>query len=174
MQVYWQSQTELILRLVVAMALGYIIGLERQLRGQPAGERTHALVALASATFMVISGTAFPTGDPGRIAAQVVVGLGFLGAGMIIQRGKRLVLGLTTAAGIWSVGAMGLAIGAGLYAIGISAAVLIFLILVSERILHLDERLARRIEASKKHPHPAKFSQWEEQGDEDQNNETMI
>ena len=111
--------------------------------GQPAGERTHALVALGATGFALISGSAFPGGDTARVAAGVVTGLGFLGAGMILKKRGEGVQGLTTAAGIWAVGAIGLAIGAGMYLLGITTAALVGLILASERALNLDERLAR-------------------------------
>lgn len=135
-----------ILRLLLAMVLGYIIGLERRLHGQPAGERTHAIVALGSAGFTVLSFVAFPGGDTARVASGVVQGLGFLGAGMILKEPGRKIQGLTTAAGIWTVGAMGMAIGAGMYALGIAMAVMTWVVLISEAIFHLDEKIALRQE----------------------------
>jgi putative Mg2+ transporter-C (MgtC) family protein len=137
-------EAEMILRLVLAAFLGFLIGLERAFSGQPAGERTHALVALGSATFAVLSVTVFQAGDPIRIAAGVVTGLGFLGAGMIWRRKGEEIQGLTTAAGIWSVGGVGLAIGAGEYLLGISVAILVVLFLWLDRVLRIDERVARR------------------------------
>lgn len=137
------SEWELVGRVVLAAVLGYLIGLERELTGQPAGERTHALVALGAAAFALISGRAFPGGDTARVAAGVVTGLGFLGAGMILKRRGEGVQGLTTAAGIWAVGAIGLAVGAGMYLLGITTAALVGLILASDRALNLDQRLAR-------------------------------
>ena len=109
---------ELSLRLVVAMILGALIGTERELRAKAAGFRTHFLVALGSALFCIVSQFGFPEGlrDSSRVAAQVVSGIGFLGAGTIIlQRSK--VRGLTTAAGLWVTAAIGLACGTGLYRI---------------------------------------------------------
>jgi putative Mg2+ transporter-C (MgtC) family protein len=137
-------ELEASLRLVLAAALGYGIGLERQLHGQPAGDRTHALVALGACAFTLISLYAFPGSETARVAAQVVVGLGFVAAGVIMrdQRGGT-VIGLTTAAGIWAVGAMGMAIGAGYYLIGLVLAGLIFLILISEHFLKIDKRIER-------------------------------
>jgi len=126
------TEWELVGRVVLAAALGYLIGLERELTGQPAGERTHALVALGAAGFALISGSAFPGGDTARVAAGVVTGLGFLGAGMILKKRGEGVQGLTTAAGIWAVGAMGLGIGAGMYLLGITTAALVGLIVASE------------------------------------------
>ena len=137
------SEWELVGRVVLAAVLGYLIGLERELTGQPAGERTHALVCLGAAAFSLISSSAFPGGDAARVAAGVVTGLGFLGAGMILKRGGEGVQGLTTAAGIWAVGAIGLAVGAGMYLLGITTAALVGLILASDRALKLDQRLAR-------------------------------
>lgn len=137
------SEWEVVGRLVLAAFLGMLIGLERELRGQPAGERTHALASLGSAAFALISLRAFPAGDQARVAAGVVTGLGFLGAGMILKTGEH-VQGLTTAAGIWAVGAIGLAIGAGLYLLGLVTAALVGVILVLERVFRIDERLARR------------------------------
>ncbi len=138
------SDWELIGRLVLAALLGFSIGLEREIRGQAAGERTHALVALGAASFALISGRAFPGGDTARVAAGVVTGIGFLGAGMILKKEGVRIEGLTTAAGIWAVGAIGLAIGAGMYLLGIVAAVLVGLILAAESVLKLDKRLERR------------------------------
>lgn len=142
------SAWETVGRLVLAAFLGMLIGLERELAGQPAGERTHALAALGAAAFGLISLEAFPAGDQARVAAGVVTGLGFLGAGMILQTGEA-VHGLTTAAGIWAVGAIGLAIGAGQYLLGLTAAALVGVILALERLFKIDERLARRHAASR-------------------------
>ena len=137
-------ELEPIARLVLAAVIGFVIGLEREAAGQPAGERTHALVALGSATFALLSLKAFPGADSARVAAGVVSGLGFLGAGMILRDADDRIRGLTTAAGLWGVGAIGLAIGSGMYLIGIACAIIAALILVSERVLRLGERLARK------------------------------
>ena len=115
---------ELAIRMLVGALLGGIVGYERDYRGRPAGLRTHMIVALASATFMVVS-THFMyfqryapgdrvSVDAARIAASVAVGIGFLGAGAIVRTGIS-VQGLTTAAGLWLVSAVGLAAGAGMY-----------------------------------------------------------
>ena len=138
------SELELVGRLILATLLGFLIGLERELAGQPAGERTHALASLGAATFALISVSAFPGSDPARVAAGVVTGLGFLGAGMILKEGEERIQGLTTAAGIWAVGGIGLAVGAGLYLLGVSSAILVGLLLALERLLKIDERLAQR------------------------------
>lgn len=134
---------ELIARLVLAAFLGYIIGLERRWTGHPAGDRTFALTSLGAALFAVISLRAFSSEDT-RIAAGVVSGLGFLGAGMILKGSEKEVRGLTTAAGIWTVGAIGLAAGAGAYGVAIVGAVLTLFLLASEQLLHIDQRIEGR------------------------------
>jgi putative Mg2+ transporter-C (MgtC) family protein len=119
-------QLEPLLRLAVALVLGAIVGWEREMQRQPAGFRTHALVGLGSAIFTVVSAFAFtgPLSDPTRIAAQIVTGVGFLGGGAILHyRGS--VRGLTTAASLWAVAAIGMAAGAGLYVIAIGGMVLV-------------------------------------------------
>ena len=138
------SDWELVGRLILAAVLGFLIGLEREFRGQAAGERTHALVALGAAAFALISARAFPGGDTARVAAGVVTGIGFLGAGMILRREGVRIEGLTTAAGLWAVGSIGLAIGAGMYLLGTVTAALVGLILAAESVLRLDERLELR------------------------------
>ena len=129
-----------IVKLVLSMALGAVIGMERRRKGQIAGLRTFALISMGATLAMLISiympqeYLGLKNGDPGRIAAQVVSGVGFLGAGAIIQM-KASVRGLTTAAGIWMTACIGLAVGAGMYLISIIATLLIIFILVNiERI----------------------------------------
>ena len=103
-------------RLALAAALGMVIGVERTYRAKTAGIRTHFLVALGSALFMIVSRYGFDgAGDPGRVAAQIVSGIGFLGAGTIIMQ-KHVVHGLTTAAGMWVAAGIGMASAAGLSA----------------------------------------------------------
>lgn len=122
---------EHILRLIMAGIFGGIIGLNREYRAKEAGYRTHFLVSLGSALLMIVSQYAFfdlakeegYSVDPGRIAAQVVSGIGFLGAGTIILH-KHFVRGLTTAAGVWATAGIGLATGAGMYMISIAATIL--------------------------------------------------
>ena len=117
---------ELTIRIVAAGLMGAAIGYERELRGKSAGMRTHLLVALGSALLMIISQLGFEAVDKfdaARIAAAVVGGLGFLGGGIIMK--NKHVSGLTTAAGLWVTGAIGLAIGSGLYEIAILSFVLI-------------------------------------------------
>ena len=130
MDIFW----DFALRLFVAGAMGVLIGLEREYRAKEAGYRTHFLVALGSALMMIVSQYGFMEVlktdlirlDPRRIAAQVVSGIGFIGAGTIILQ-KQIVRGLTTAAGIWATSGIGLAVGAGMYAVGISATLLVLL-----------------------------------------------
>ena len=130
-------------RLVLAAVLGLLIGLEREMAGLPAGIRTHALAALGAAGFGVVSISAFPAGDPGRVAAGVATGIGFLGAGMILKGDRHGVYGLTTAAGIWTIGAIGLAVGTGLYLQGVVCALIVAAILASERALRLNTHFRR-------------------------------
>lgn len=118
-----------ILRIIAAGACGILIGLERKNRSKEAGVRTHCMVACASALMMIISKYGFADmqigaegvcgADGARIAAQVVSGIGFLGAGMIFVH-KNTITGLTTAAGVWATAGVGLAIGAGMYVVGIN------------------------------------------------------
>ena len=125
-----ETEINLALRLTVGLVLGAIIGFERELHRQPAGFRTHSLVSLGAALFTVVSafGFAGSTVDPTRIAAQIVSGIGFIGAGTILQyRGN--IRGLTTAASLWSVAAIGTAAGAGLFVVAITGTVLILVIL---------------------------------------------
>ena len=125
---------DITLRLVTAMLLGGSIGIEREFRSKDAGFRTHFLVALGSALFTVVSqyGFGIDLKDSSRVAAQVVSGIGFLGAGTIIFQ-KNMVRGLTTAAGLWVTAAIGLACGTGLYII---AAITTALVLVGLESLH--------------------------------------
>ena len=128
------STAEALLRLLVAAGLGGAIGLERELRDHEAGFRTHLLVSLGACVFTLVSAYAWtdwtfstPDGvvfDPTRIAAQIVTGIGFLGAGAIIVRGIS-VRGLTTAATLWVVAAIGMAAGAGYYPVAVGAAALV-------------------------------------------------
>lgn len=127
-------------KLVLSLVLGAVIGIERRRKGQIAGLRTFALISMGATLAMLISiyipqeYLGLKNGDPGRIAAQVVSGVGFLGAGAIIQM-KGAVRGLTTAAGIWMTACIGLAVGAGMYLISIIATLLIIFVLVNiERI----------------------------------------
>lgn len=121
-------QLEMVLRLLLAAFLGAVIGFQREKASKPAGARTLGLISIGAAMFSVISIMSFPGGDPSRIAAGVVTGIGFLGAGAILHRHGG-VEGLTTAATIWVAAGVGLAAGAGLYIIA-PAVTLIALILL--------------------------------------------
>ena len=130
-------------RLLLSLVAGSLIGLERQSRKQPAGFRTHVLICVGSTMAMLISQylplmqPGGPSGDPGRIAAQVLTGVGFIGAGTILQMGVN-VRGLTTAASIWAVAVLGLGIGAGMFWISACCLVIILFTLV---LLHsVEER----------------------------------
>ena len=125
------------LRLLAAMAMGGLIGLERELRAKDAGLRTHFLVALGSALFTLVSQYGFGADlkDSSRVAAQVVSGIGFLGAGTIIFQ-KNVVHGLTTAAGLWVTAAIGLSCGTGMFAVAGATTVLVLLVLEVVNALH--------------------------------------
>ena len=129
---------DLRLRLVVAGFLGAAIGLEREFRAKEAGVRTHFIVALGSALFMIISQNAFVGHqfDAARVAAQVVSGIGFIGAGVIIFQ-KNVVRGVTTAAGLWVAAAIGLAAGGGMYPIALAATLLTVFCLEMMHVIHL-------------------------------------
>lgn len=118
----------LIIRLLTAVTAGALIGLEREIHGKDAGIRTFALVSLGACVFGILSGTVPGAPDPTRIAAQVASGVGFLGAGVIL-RGQSHVRGLTTAATLWVSAAVGLAIAYGRYDLGITATLIILVVL---------------------------------------------
>jgi putative Mg2+ transporter-C (MgtC) family protein len=127
-------ELEFLLRIFVAALLGGLIGLEREWRAKEAGFRTHFLVALGSALFMIVSAygfegvltTAEHRWDVSRVAAQVVSGIGFIGAGTIIfHKSENVVRGLTTAAGLWVTAAIGLACGGGLYVLSIGSTLMV-------------------------------------------------
>ncbi len=122
------SYIDLTMRLSLALALGGAIGIEREYRAKEAGFRTHFLVALGSALFCVVSqyGFGFDLKDSSRVAAQVVSGIGFLGAGTIIFQ-KNVVRGLTTAAGLWVTAAIGLACGTGMYVAAVVSTAMVLL-----------------------------------------------
>ena len=146
------STVDALLRLLVAAGLGGAIGLERELRDHEAGFRTHLLVSLGSCVFTLVSAYAWtdwtfstPNGvvfDPTRIAAQIVTGIGFLGAGAIIVRGIS-VRGLTTAATLWVVAAIGMASGTGYYPVAIGAALLVLISLGPLKLI--STRLVARV-----------------------------
>lgn len=131
------KEYEMLLNIILAGVCGFIIGFERKKRSKEAGIRTHTIVAVGSALIMSISisiGT-----DPGRIAAQIVSGIGFLGAGMIFFRRESL-RGLTTAAGIWATAGIGMAAGCGMYVLCIGTTILVFLV---QMVLHSQIKIFR-------------------------------
>lgn len=127
-------ELEIVLRLFLATIFGSVVGLEREILHKPAGLRTHMLVCIGSALFTLISIFAFTNSDPARVAAGVVTGIGFLGAGTIFHY-KEKIEGLTTAASLWAVAALGMGIGAGLYFLTSIAAVFVILVLFTS---HMD------------------------------------
>ncbi|MCK8826271.1 MgtC/SapB family protein [Natroniella acetigena] len=137
---------EIVSRLLLACLLGGLVGLERERSYRPAGFRTYILVAVGSTLIMTVSlkvpllyeGVLSDPGDPGRIAAQVISGIGFLGAGTIIREGFS-VTGLTTAAGLWTVAGIGLAVGAGFYLNAVIATILVMITLTL--LMQVDFRL---------------------------------
>jgi len=133
------QELELTLRLLLAFALGAVLGFERERVDKPAGLRTHILVSLGSCLFTILSLTAFPGSDPARVAAYIVAGIGFIGAGTILQTRERIV-GITTAASLWVAASIGMAAGAGFYLLAIITTAMAYLTL-SLKIL---ERLARK------------------------------
>ena len=158
-------QLDWLLRIFVAAICGAIIGYERAIQRKSAGVRTHIVVAIASALFMIVSKYGFAdllnmmhsiALDPSRIAAQIVTGISFIGAGTILVR-REQISGLTTAAGVWAVAAIGMAVGAGMYAIGILTTIFLFFvqmifhddILINKIIVHV--RFNIQIEAVNKH-----------------------
>ena len=138
------TSVSIILRISIAVLFGGIIGFERGLKKRPAGLRTYMLVCVGSCLIMLTNQyiyQVFQSGDPVRMGAQVVSGIGFLGAGTIVVTKRSQIIGLTTAAGLWAAAAVGLAIGIGFYEGAIWSGVIIFLIL---SVLHfLDNKMQR-------------------------------
>ncbi len=132
---FFTQNSEIIIRLSVAVGLGILIGIERILVHKEAGMKTHALVSLGAAVFVIVSEMisikygGIAGFDPSRIASQVIVGIGFLGAGSIILQGNRL-LGLTTAGGLWVTAGIGMAVGFGFYSLAVITTILVLLVLV--------------------------------------------
>jgi len=122
------QEIEIAVRLLLAAEFGLAVGYERRSADKPAGLRTLSLVCLGSAMFTIISAFGFETADQSRVAAQIVTGVGFLGAGTILGSGVTI-SGLTTAATIWATAAIGMAVGSGLYIASVSGTVLILVIL---------------------------------------------
>ena len=124
------DELEMILRLLMTGGLGAVIGYQRERAGKPAGLRTHVLICVGSGLFTIASVYGFVGDDAGRVAAGVVAGIGFLGAGAIFHRGGGIVEGLTTAATIWAVAGIGMAAGAGLYIISTVATAMVLIVLL--------------------------------------------
>ena len=137
--------TEIILRVLISVVIGGLIGLERGMKNRPAGLRTYMLVCVGACVVMLTNQytyQVYQVGDPVRMGAQVISGIGFLGAGTIVVTSRNQIKGLTTAAGLWTAGGIGLAIGIGLYEVAIAASAAVFIILT---VLHqLDFRVRKK------------------------------
>ncbi len=124
----WQTEILMAARTILAAVLGGLIGFERERHGREVGIRTYAAVALGACVFGLVSAHVIGAADPTRIAAQVVTGVGFLGAGVILhERGR--IAGLTTAATIWATASVGLAVAYGMYLLGVLTAAIVFALL---------------------------------------------
>ena len=138
------AETQIIIRLLIAAGIGFVIGYERERQNHAAGLRTHMILVVGATLAMILSINlaffpgVYPTSiDPSRLAAQVISGIGFLGAGVIFRYGTNI-RGLTTAASLWTVTIVGLAVGAGMYLAGVTAALLLLVILTV--LNYLEER----------------------------------
>ena len=133
---HFLTEYKYLLAILLSVVLGFLIGLERKTRAKEAGVRTHTIVCFGSCLLMIISkyGFAGTDADVARIAAQIVSGIGFIGAGMIVYR-KNAVHGLTTAAGVWATAGIGMACGAGLYFVAIGGTLIMILV---QCILHVN------------------------------------
>lgn len=144
---FFSQNSEIIIRLLIAVGLGLLIGAERLLVKEAAGMKTHALVSLGAAVFVLISELMvqkyinLPGLNPTMIPAQIILGIGFLGAGTIILQGSRL-MGLTTAGGLWVTAGIGMAAGFGVYNLAIITTVLVLVILT---VVNVFEKPLRRI-----------------------------
>jgi putative Mg2+ transporter-C (MgtC) family protein len=125
------DEADIILRLLMAVACGGLIGIERERGDRPAGFKTYILVTLGACLFTILSLIAFPNSDTARVAAQVVVGIGFLGAGVILVYGGTHVVGITTAATMWAMAAVGMAAGAGHYLTSLYTTLIILAVLIA-------------------------------------------
>ncbi|MBQ7831427.1 MAG: MgtC/SapB family protein [Clostridia bacterium] len=137
------EELKMLLSLLLSVVLGFVIGLERKFRLKEAGIRTHTIVCFGSALMMVVSKNAFgANADTARVAAQIVSGIGFLGAGMIVYR-QHEVRGLTTAAGVWATAGIGMACGSGLVSMYYVAVGATAILIAAQYILHLPFRIFR-------------------------------
>lgn len=165
------DEKTILLRLSLAVLFGVIIGLEREHKNKDAGATTHALVALAAALLVIVSKEGFNhaadgvllSTDGSRVAASIIPGIGFLGAGAIIVRGDR-VSGLTTSAGILITAAIGMGFGSGLYMVAATAAVLVFVVLVGTRMLDniREHRMAKRAALRDKNKDPRQYDHMQD------------
>lgn len=147
---------EIIIRLAIAVGLGAIIGLERTLAGKTAGLRTYAMVSLGSSLFVIISQIVSSnmngSFDPLRMASQVIAGIGFIGAGLVIFKDRKIT-GITTAAGLWVSAGVGMASGFGLYSVSITATVFVMLIFtIMWFVESFLKRFSYKIESSEDEP----------------------
>ena len=145
-------ESRLLLDLLLSLVLGFLIGFERRIRSKEAGIRTHTIVCVGSALMMAISKYAFAgQSDAGRVAAQIVSGVGFLGAGIIVYK-RHEVRGLTTAAGVWATAGVGMACGGGLYYLAIGAALMLFVVqlVLHSRIFRTKKQYSVKIEFEQK------------------------
>jgi putative Mg2+ transporter-C (MgtC) family protein len=139
------SEIDLLVRLVLAAGLGGLVGFEREMKDEPAGFRTHILVCMGAALFTIISiQFVGPYEDPSRIAAGIVTGIGFLGAGAIF-RAKDGVKGLTTAADIWTISAIGVAVGIGYFLAAVITTLLVFVVLLFGRAVKERKQKLKKI-----------------------------
>lgn len=130
-------EAKLLISIILSIVLGFAIGFERKCRAKEAGMRTHTIVCAGAALMMIVSKYGFsdiPSYDASRVAAQIVSGVGFLGAGIIVYR-KNQIHGLTTAAGVWATAGVGMAAGAHMYTLAIGATILLILV---QCLLHMD------------------------------------
>lgn len=145
-----EQQAMAILQVVIAALLSMLIGMERESAGKPAGLRTHMLTGIGACLFTILSLYAFGTNDTTRIASNIVTGVGFLGAGVIIQRHGD-VHDLTTAASIWSTAAVGMAVGSGAWLLALGTALIVWIVL---RLLYpLSRWLEQRATQRNQHSH---------------------
>ncbi len=150
---FLQTEGVYMLRILLSAVLGFVIGLERTRRQKEAGYRTHVIVAIGAALVMVVSKYGFVDMiaqgvdvDPTRIASNIVTGIGFLGAGVIFVKDVSI-RGLTTAAGLWATAAVGMAIGAGMYAVGVGVTLLMVLVqFILHHVNRLEATTANRVE----------------------------
>lgn len=129
-----------LLRILIAAVLGFAIGFERKARYKEAGVRTHTIVTIGSCIIMLVSKYGFEGADSARVAAQIVSGIGFIGAGMIVYK-RQAIQGLTTAAGIWTTAGVGMAVGAGMYGLAVGATVII---IIMQCVMHLPYSLFKK------------------------------